>query len=133
MKISELAKQAHTQIDTIRYYEKRGLMLKAKRNAAGYRIYQPDDVKRMLFIIHAKSLGFTLEEIKSLLSLRSGNLHCEQVRQLAEEKSNEISHKIHQLSKMKKVLDELSSQCEQNDNEHCPILHALEDWHEPNT
>ncbi|MDQ6952421.1 MAG: MerR family transcriptional regulator [Mariprofundaceae bacterium] len=58
MKISELAKQANTHIDTIRYYEKRGLMFKVSRTASGYRIYQPKDVKRLLFIVHAKALGF---------------------------------------------------------------------------
>ncbi|MBL1353702.1 MAG: heavy metal-responsive transcriptional regulator [Zetaproteobacteria bacterium] len=133
MKISELAKQANTHIDTIRYYEKRGLMFKVSRTASGYRIYQPKDVKRLLFIIHAKALGFTLEEIKSLLSFRSSRVNCAQVRQLAQQKSQEIDHKIHQLSKIKEVLDELSVKCKQDSDKSCPILNTLEDWDESNT
>jgi len=131
MKIGELAKKANVNIDTIRYYERRGLLSKPKRTASDYRIYSAADAKRLLFIVHAKSLGFTLEEIKVLLSLRSGESNCDEVRQIATNKAGEIALRIESLLRIQHVLLELAEQCEQKDKgDLCPILNAMEHDHE---
>ncbi len=131
MKIGELAKKAKVNIDTIRYYERRGLLSKPRRSSSGYRIYSEADAKRLLFIIHAKSLGFTLEEIKVLLSLRAGESNCDEVRQIARNKAGEIASRVQSLLRMQYVLLELAEQCEQKDKgDLCPILNAMEKDHE---
>ncbi len=131
MKIGELAKKAKVNIDTIRYYERRGLLSKPRRSSSGYRIYSEADAKRLLFIIHAKSLGFTLEEIKVLLSLRAGESNCDEVRQIARNKAGEIASRVQSLLRIQYVLLELAEQCEQKDKgDLCPILNAMEKDHE---
>ncbi|MDX8378336.1 MAG: heavy metal-responsive transcriptional regulator [Mariprofundales bacterium] len=126
MKIGQLAKQSSVTIDTIRYYEKRQLMPKPQRTSAQYRNYAADDVKRLLFITHAKELGFTLEEIKTLLSLRSNNVECVQVRTIAKNKAAEIAARIKHLARMEEVLLQLADKCAKQDNDQCPILKSLE-------
>lgn len=127
MKIGELAKKAKVTIDTIRYYERRNLLTKPDCSSSGYRMYTSSDVRRLLFIVHAKSLGFTLEEIKILLSLRTGQINCSEVRQIATDKANEIALRIQSLLRMQEVLLDLAEQCEQKDiGDSCPILSAME-------
>jgi Hg(II)-responsive transcriptional regulator len=131
MKIGELAKRAKVHIDTIRYYERRKLLPLPERTASGYRDYAESDAKRLLFIVHAKELGFTLEEIKELLSLHAGKTDCSQVQRIAKNKAREISSRIEHLSRIRQVLRELAEKCEQEgDGEECPILKSLEDINE---
>ncbi|MDX8386950.1 MAG: MerR family transcriptional regulator [Ghiorsea sp.] len=128
MKIGELAKRAKVSIDTIRYYERRQLLSLPDRMMSGYRKYSEKDVKRLLFIIHAKELGFTLEEISELLSLRSGQADCSQVRTIAETKASEIASRIESLTRIQNVLLELAEKCElEGTGENCPILKSLEE------
>lgn len=126
MKISELAKQAKVSIDTIRYYESRQLLPLPPRKLSGYRDYSANHVRHLLFIIHAKELGFTLTEIKELLSLRQGSADCLQVKTLALTKANAIALRIKSLSQMKSVLLELAEKCAQQGDDNCPILKSLE-------
>ncbi len=131
MKIGELAKCAKVNIDTIRYYERRQLLPPPDRTMSGYRDYSEGDVKRLLFIVHAKELGFTLEEIRELLSLHTGKTDCSQVQRIAKNKAREIASRIENLSRIQHVLLELAEKCEQEgDNEACPILKSLEDINE---
>lgn len=131
MKIGELSKLAQVSVDTVRFYEQRGLLPQAARSHSGYRQYSPGDAKRLRFIVHAKELGFTLEEIKQLLALRADGSDCARVKSVAEEKACEIAARIEKLSGMRKVLLELAGQCEQGaSDESCPILRSLEDNHE---
>jgi len=131
MKIGELAKRAQVSVDTVRFYEQRGLLPQAARSHSGYRQYASSDAKRLQFIVHAKELGFTLEEIKQLLALRADGSDCTRVKSVAEEKANEIASRIEKLSGMRKVLLELAKQCEQGaSDEACPILKSLENNHE---
>ena len=81
----ELAKQGGVNIETIRYYEQRGLLPKPPRSQAGYRLFSLDDVQRVRFIKRAQQLGFTLEEVTSLLTLEDGR-SCRETRLLAEQK-----------------------------------------------
>jgi len=127
MKIGELSKMAGVSIDTVRYYEKRGLIPCAVRSASGYRHYQRQDVIRLKFIVQSKELGFTLDEIGQLLALRRDGRACVEVRSVAEAKAQEIAVKIQQLSDMRQSLLELAAQCEKSsDHDPCPILTSLE-------
>jgi len=128
MKIGELSKMAGVPIDTVRYYEKRGLIPQPVRSASGYRQYLSSDMTRLKFIVQAKELGFTLDEIGQLLALRRGGRACIEVRSVAESKAQEIGMKIQKLSRMRQTLLELAEQCEKSsDNDPCPILNSLEE------
>jgi len=127
MKIGELSKQTGVSIDTIRYYERRGLMPEAARTASGYRQYGAEDAARLRFIVQSKELGFTLEETSQLLTLRADHGCCAEVRSVAETKAAEIEERIDKLSRMRRILLDLSDQCEQSpDTDPCPILKSLE-------
>ncbi len=125
--IGQLAKQTGVGIETIRFYENKGLIPEPPRTAAGYRQYPDDSLKRVCFIRHAKELGFSLKEIKELLALRaSPKANCAKVRKEAEQKRWEIEQKIEALTKMKTALDELINQCDGNAAASiCPILKSL--------
>ena len=128
MKIGELSKRTKANPDSIRYYEQRQLLPKPDRTASGYRNYVASDVQRLLFVVQAKKLGFTLEEIKELLCLRAGQTECAQVRQIARRKADDIASRIKDLSRMQQVLLELAEQCEQQgEADFCPILRSLEE------
>ncbi len=128
MKIGELSKKADVSIDTVRYYEKRGLIPPAARMQSGYRQYTAHDITRLKFIVQAKDLGFSLEEIKQFLAIRADGRACGQVKSVAESKAAEIETRIQKLSHMRQVLLTLAEQCEQTpDTDPCPILKALED------
>lgn len=125
--IGKLAKKAGVNVDTIRYYEKQGLIPKPQRTESGYRQYTRDSVKRMLFIKRAKGLGFTLKEISELLSLRfDQDARCRDIKDLAKSKMSDIKEKIELLQQIKTALIKLIKAC--NENQHtdaCPILQAL--------
>jgi len=128
MKIGELSKMTDVSIDTVRYYEKRGLIPRSVRSASGYRQYNKHDATRLKFIVQAKELGFTLDEIGQLLALRRDGRACIEVRSVAESKAQEIDMKIQKLSRMRQTLLELAEQCEKSsDNDPCPILNSLEE------
>ena len=126
--IGRLAKQAGVNLETVRYYERRGLMPEPPRTASGYRIYSKDDVARIRFIKHAQELGFTLKEISELLSLRvSHDVSCAEVKNKAREKIEEIDKKIESLQEMKKVLIMLENRCTgTGPTSQCPILAGID-------
>jgi len=127
MKIGQLSKQVGVSIDTIRYYEQRGLIPAAVRSQSGYRQYSDHDITRLKFIVQVKELGFTLEEVAQLLALRSDGRACVEVRAVAEAKADEIDQRIQKLTRMRQVLLNLAEQCEQtSDTDPCPILKSLE-------
>ncbi|MBI3377367.1 MAG: MerR family transcriptional regulator [Nitrospirae bacterium] len=126
--IGQLAKKAGVNIDTIRYYEKQGLIPKPSRRESGYRQYSQDSVKRILFIKRAKDLGFSLKEIFELLSLRlDSRTKCGDVKKRADIKIAEIEGKIQTLRRMNAALVKLVKACEENKQAgECPILEALD-------
>ncbi len=126
--IGKLAQAANVNIETIRYYERIELLPYAKRNASGYRYYGNDDLHRLHFIGLAKRHGFSLNEIKDLLELRvDPQRSCEDVRQHAQEKVDEINVKITELKQIKRALQQLISTCHQHSpDSDCPILEAFE-------
>jgi MerR family copper efflux transcriptional regulator len=123
----QLAKQAGVNIETIRYYERKGLIPKPHRRDSGYRQYPEAMITRILFIKHAKTLGFSLKEIKELLSLKHDpKTPCSEVRKRAESKIEDIDEKIRTLQKMKKALFKLTKSCTgSGPARECPILEAV--------
>ena len=126
--IGELAKKAHVNLETIRYYEREGLMAEPPRTAGGHRFYTPGAAKHLYFIKHAQKLGFTLAEIKGMLELRrdSGQLCTEAVHQV-ETKIEEVQKKIHHLKAIQRALKRMKDSCDGlcavSD---CPILDSLD-------
>ena len=124
--IGRLAGQAAVGIDTVRFYERRGLLPEPSRTAAGYRLYADDIVARLRFIRRAKSLGFSLDEIGNLLDLHDRGGQKSAVKQLTQRKLAQINAKIADLSKIRDVLRELESECSgTGDVSGCPIIETL--------
>lgn len=125
----ELAERCAVNSETVRYYEQRGLIPKPSRSAGNYRLYNQDTVRRIRFIKRAQDLGFTLREIKELLSLRSApSTGCADVLDRAEAKARNIDEKIRALQGIRRALSKLVSDCPgRGELSECPILSALED------
>jgi len=127
MTVGQVARQAGVGVETVRFYEKKHLLEEPIRRASGYREYDNETIRRLRFIQRAKELGFTLSEIRELLSLRCFEQPCNAVREQAEAKVAEIEAKVAMLLRMKEVLRRLASSCcKQSDKSHCPILDTLE-------
>ncbi|RMF21439.1 MAG: heavy metal-responsive transcriptional regulator [Deltaproteobacteria bacterium] len=128
MTIGTVAKQAGVTVDTIRFYEKQGLLAPRRRRASGYREYDGEAVRRLRFIRRAKDLGFTLGDIRELLALKvDRRASCARVKRRAEAKITEIEEKIRTLRKMKNALARLTRACDERaPTSECPILDALE-------
>lgn len=126
--IGGLSQQADVHIETIRYYERRGLLPAPPRTEAGYRQYDAESVTRLHFIKEAQALGFTLEEIQGLLALRvDKETTCEDVRRRAEHKVADIEAKISALQQMHSALQEMIAACAQGGpSGECPLLETLE-------
>jgi len=126
--IGKVAKQTGFGAETVRYYEREGLLNPAPRSESNYRIYSKEDISRLLFIKHAKSLGFTLKEIRELLSLRHNpSADMEDVKMQTEAKIASINRKILHLSRIKEILESLDQRCcGHGPASDCPILEALE-------
>lgn len=128
----KLAKAAGVNIETIRFYERLGLLPIPKRKPSlwghGYRQYEQDALKQLLFIKKAKALGFSLKEIQELLSLKIENpLNCEEVRNRALAKLKEVKEKIKLLENIKRTLENLINDCQKREiTEQCPILSSLD-------
>lgn len=128
LSISQAARLADVGVETIRFYERQGLLVKPPRRASGYRQYDEGVITRLQFIRRAKDLGFTLHEIKELLSLRvDPTTTCEDVKERAQGKITEIEEKIRQLQGMKKALSKLIKSCSSRGPiSECPILECLD-------
>ena len=123
--IGELAKRAGVGIDTVRYYERSVLLAPHTRLPSGYRRYRDLEVARLRFIRRAQALGFTLGEIKSLLTL-SAQRNVAQVKRSAQAKLADVDRRMKELQRIRKGLAELIAQCPGHGRaEDCPILRAL--------
>jgi Hg(II)-responsive transcriptional regulator len=126
--VGQLAKEAGLNVETLRYYEKMKLLPKPKRRESRYRVYDENDLKRLLFIKRAKELGFTLKEIKELFELRiDSDAKCGDVKHLTEHRLKDIDNRISDLKKIKSVLVRLIDQCinEEVSSNECPILESI--------
>jgi MerR family copper efflux transcriptional regulator len=128
-KIGHVAKVSGIGIETIRFYERNGLIEEPPRRESGYREYSQEVIPRLRFIKRAKELGFSLREINELLSMRSrGQAKCKDVKGHAEQKLSDIESKIRDLQKMRKAILGLKGKCSDGASlKECPILHSLED------
>lgn len=124
--IGKLAEQAAVGIDTIRYYERAGLLPAPPRRASGYRDYPPETLARLRFIRRAKDLGFTLEEIGELLQLSRSGDSVPAIRAAARDKLEVVEHKLEELTRVRDALKTLIRACPgHGPNKDCPILQAL--------
>ena len=127
LRIGEVARLSGVGVETIRFYERKGLIDEPPRRASGYRQYGEEAVARVRFIRQAKELGFSLRDIDNLLSLRiDPNTKCDDVRARAEAKIQDIQERIRTLQRMKKALVKLTAACRRGGPASaCPILEAL--------
>ena len=126
--IGRLAKQAGVNLETVRFYERRGLLPRPPRSTSGYRLFPPDAARRLRIIRRAQELGFSLTEIGELLSLRvSRRTTSADIRTRAEAKIVDIEAKLKSLESMKKTLRKLSRVCDGcSPVAECPILESLD-------
>ena len=126
--IGRLAKQVGVNLETVRFYERRGLLPRPPRSAAGYRLFPEDAARRLRFIRRAQDLGFSLSEIAELLSLRvSRRTTSAEIRARAEAKITDIETRIKRLDSMKKTLRKLIRVCDGcAPLGECPILESLD-------
>ena len=122
--IGKLAKQANVTIETIRYYQRKGLLDEPIKPATGYRLYPSEAIFKIQFIKRAQLCGFSLKEILELISLDSG--HCSDVKKIAEKKRQQIDDQIKDLTALRDVLDGLVQGCENNTSvQHCSLIDTL--------
>ena len=126
--IGKLAQAVGVSTDTIRFYERCGLILSPARTAANYRLYREKDIQRLKFIKRAKALGFTLNEIKELLSLHHDpQATKEEVKLLTEEKIEDIKNRIADFQRILVTLEQLAAACDgHGPADDCPILAAMD-------
>lgn len=130
--IGKLADASQVSVETIRYYERSGLLNPPQRSASGYRLYRNDDVRRLRFILRAKTLGFTLEEIQALMQLSETDADRCDVKSLAAEKLSIIDAKITDLQSMRDALGDLHERCDGRGSvAGCPIIEALNQTESP--
>lgn len=123
--IGKVANELDINIETVRFYERRGLIQQPPKPDVGYRQYPDETVNRIRFIKRSQELGFTLDEITNLLSLN--DRPCSQVQEMAEHKLSAVKEKITDLHRLEKALEALLAQCRDNDDEsHCPIIDSLQ-------
>ena len=125
MQIGEVAKRSGVGIETIRYYEREGLLSEPQRRPSGYRLYDAATLKRLEYICRAKELGFTLSEIRELLELSfAANERQVQIRRRAEAKISAIEDKIRSLQNMRRLLLAIVSRC--GTSHSCPLDHGAD-------
>lgn len=123
---AQLARRTGCNLETIRYYEKTGMMPDPPRTAAGYRVYDHGHVARLRFILRARELGFTIEEIRGLLDLvDGGNQTCAEVKERTERHLADVRAKIADLRRIEKVLAVTAARCSGAEVPQCPVLEAL--------
>lgn len=123
--IGALARAAGVHVETIRYYQRRGLLRTPARPAGGIRRYNDDDLARLRFIRRAKQLGFSLRDIRTLLQL--DEQHCDDVRALAARELEDVRARMADLESIAATLEAMIRQCESTGGPACPIIDALTD------
>jgi Hg(II)-responsive transcriptional regulator len=128
VRTSEVAAQAQVNTQTLRYYERRGLLGEPERTRSGYRAYTPEAVRVVRFVKRAQQLGFTLDDIEDLLHLAEGGpASCDEARAMAGTRIADLQQRIQELEGMRDALARLVDTCDQPRAElDCPILHDIE-------
>ena len=127
MRIGELAERTDVSVQTVRYYERRGLLPEPDRRPSGYRVYGDEDVLRLRFVLRAKALGFTLTEIEELLDLRvDPRRTADDVRRHAEEKIADVEARIRDLRAIRRALRRIMDSCHAHGStDECALMHAI--------
>ncbi|MGF1757571.1 Zn(2+)-responsive transcriptional regulator [Photobacterium sagamiensis] len=130
--IGQLAKQCEVSSDTLRFYEKNGLLEPAARSESGYRLYSEENLSRVNFILRAKTIGLSLDEIRELLDIRleASQHSCAEVKAITQAKLDEVDIKMAELARIRLALKKINDACcgHADDNaSHCSILEALDD------
>ncbi|AUD00086.1 MerR family transcriptional regulator (plasmid) [Bradyrhizobium sp. SK17] len=124
--IGALSERSEVNIETIRYYEKIGIMPAPARSAAGYRIYGVEHVRRLHFVRRGRELGFSLDELRNLLRLVDGHAFtCAEVNALTVEHLRDIRRKIVDLQRLERAMSDMAAQCKGDQVPECPIIDAL--------
>lgn len=122
----ELARATGANAETVRFYEKIGLLPAPPRSAGGHRIYDREHVRRLTFILRGRGLGFSLEEVRGLLDLvDTGAVTCEQVRTMTLRHLADVREKIADLRRLERVLAETAAQCTGDATPSCPVIDAI--------
>lgn len=131
--IGQLASAAGVTVETLRFYEKQGLLSAPRRSDSGYRQYPPEAIKRVRFIQHAKQVGFTLNDIGELLALRQDQTtSCADIKARATGKIEQIERKIEELQRIRDALQRMAQKCSGSatSSSECPILEELDEHEE---
>lgn len=126
MQIGQLAKAVDCHIETVRYYEKIGLLSPPMRRANGYRDYTNEHLQHLRLIRRARSLGFSQDEVRALVELANSKENsCEQVHDMTLKQLDALNAKLKEMQRMKKALRSLASACEAGKHDSCPVLEEL--------
>jgi MerR family mercuric resistance operon transcriptional regulator len=126
LSIGTLSQQSGVNIETIRYYEKIGVMPEPERTAGGYRVYGPEHVKRLHFVRRGRELGFSLDELRGLLLVVDGHRYtCAEVHALTIEHLKDIRQKIADLKRLERVMSDMAASCSRDQIPECPVIDAL--------
>ncbi len=121
-----LAKRFGCHLETVRYYEKIGLLRPPARSEGGYRLYQIDDQRRLRFILRGRELGFSIDELRSLLSLvDSSSYTCGEIHDLTIDHLGSVRRKIADLKRLERTLARIANECSGGAVPECPVIDAL--------
>ena len=124
--IGALSDKVGVNIETIRYYEKIGLLAPPRRSEGRHRLYDSDGTRRLLFVRRSRELGFSIDEIRALLRLvDQGGLGCSEAKEITERHLDDIRGKVADLKRLERVLGKLARDCAANELPQCPLLEAL--------
>jgi len=126
MTIGALSEHTGCNIETIRYYERIGMMPKPPRTQGGHRLYAEEHLKRLTFVRRSRELGFSLEQIRALLRFVDGGRYtCSQVKTITLEHLDDVRARLKDLRRLEKVLKTMASQCDHGKVPDCPVIEAL--------
>lgn len=125
--IGMLSKRTGVKVETIRYYERAGLMPQPGRTAGGHRVYDDEQLRRLTFIRRGRELGFSLEDLRALIGLVDGGFTCGEIRDIALAHLDEIRKKIADLRRLEKTLETTATRCKGGSVPECPIIDSLFD------
>ncbi len=123
--IGRLSALAGVKVETIRYYEKIGLLQDPGRTTGGHRVYGADEARRLTFIRRCRELGFPLGDIRNLLGLEDGAPNCDEIHAMTLRHRETIRAKIRDLQQLSRRLQKIASQCDKGDKTDCPIIDSL--------
>lgn len=124
----EIARHAGCNIETVRYYEKIGLLPDPPRTHGGHRIYGTEHIKRLAFILRGRTLGFSIDELRGFLDLVDGGaVTCSEIKSRTLDHLTAVREKLANLRRLEKVLKQIADQCDGGESPDCPIIEAIYD------